>query len=165
MALLDTRRLRSGRLDLVLIIWGEIGVLFYALSGCRSQPVPALTTSAQDTTRILLIAGAQVSAPPLDGQTLPSTVFFLGDMLTAHGHAIGSDEDPGVSNAFSKHVRQRYERHFGRVNQHLSTLMRILNPRSQAATTPPLSISFPPTAPDILSYMMIYGCPSELPSY
>lgn len=26
----------------------------------------------------------------------------------------------GVSNTFSKHVRQRYERHFGAVNQHLS---------------------------------------------
>jgi ethanolamine phosphate phosphodiesterase len=25
----------------------------------------------------------------------------------------------GVSNTFSKHVRQRYERHFGVVNQHL----------------------------------------------
>lgn len=26
----------------------------------------------------------------------------------------------GVSNAFSKHVRQRYERYFGSVNQHLT---------------------------------------------
>jgi len=26
----------------------------------------------------------------------------------------------GVSNTFSKHVRQRYEGHFGHVNQHLS---------------------------------------------
>jgi hypothetical protein len=25
----------------------------------------------------------------------------------------------GVSNTFSKHVRQRYERHFGRINRHL----------------------------------------------
>jgi hypothetical protein len=25
----------------------------------------------------------------------------------------------GVSNTFSKHVRQRYERHFGRVNRHI----------------------------------------------
>ncbi|KAI0260877.1 hypothetical protein BC834DRAFT_973154 [Gloeopeniophorella convolvens] len=184
MALLDTRRLRSGRLVrtfapdplvaalrfawVTLIIWGEIGVFFYALSGCR-WPMPAFATSAQDTTRILLIADAQVPAPPPDGRSLsgvfrgmymrrawavtrrlrPQMVFFLGDMLT-HGRAIESDEEfaryvqhfhdffplddgvearyipgnadvgLGVSNAFSKHVRQRYERYFGRVNQYLS---------------------------------------------
>ncbi|KAI0260872.1 hypothetical protein BC834DRAFT_973150 [Gloeopeniophorella convolvens] len=107
MALLDTRRLRTGRLVrtfapdplvaalrfawVTLIIWGEIGVFLYALSGCR-WPTPAFAMAARDTTRILLISDAQVPAPPLDRQTLPSTVFFLGDMLT-HGRAIESDEE------------------------------------------------------------------------
>ncbi|KAI9510119.1 hypothetical protein F5148DRAFT_977265 [Russula earlei] len=78
----------------------------------------------------------------------PHFVFFLGDMLKT-GRFVDSDDefsayvqlfkdlfplDPGVevryipgnsdvglgvSNTFSKHVRQRYEGHFGRVNQHL----------------------------------------------
>ncbi|KAI0260850.1 hypothetical protein BC834DRAFT_1010193 [Gloeopeniophorella convolvens] len=41
--------------------------VLYALSGCRW---PALATSPQNTTPILLIADAQVPAPPPDGQTL-----------------------------------------------------------------------------------------------
>ncbi|KAI0260861.1 hypothetical protein BC834DRAFT_831138, partial [Gloeopeniophorella convolvens] len=152
----------------VLTICGEIGAFFYALSGCR-WPALALTTSAQDTIHILLIADAQVPAPSLDGWTFsgvfravymrcvwamtrrlrPQMVLFLEDMLT-HGRAIEPDEEfvryvqhfhelfpvdagidvryipgnadvgLGVSNAFTKHVRQRYERRFGRVNQHLS---------------------------------------------
>ncbi|KAI0260858.1 hypothetical protein BC834DRAFT_973141 [Gloeopeniophorella convolvens] len=149
MALFDTRRLRSGRLvrtfapDLLvaalhfarvtLVIWGEIGVFFYARSGCR-WPTPAFATSSQDTTRILIIADAQM-------------VFFLGDTLT-HSRAIELDEafahyvqhfhtffpldaglkvryvpgttDPRCVECVTKHVRQRFEHYFGRVNQHLS---------------------------------------------
>ncbi|KAI0245185.1 hypothetical protein BJV78DRAFT_606747 [Lactifluus subvellereus] len=79
----------------------------------------------------------------------PHLVFFLGDMLK-NGRSVESDDEfaayvqhfkqvfslepgvearylpgntdvgLGVSNAFSKHVRQRYERYFGGVNQHLT---------------------------------------------
>ncbi|KAH8985697.1 hypothetical protein EDB92DRAFT_1881946 [Lactarius akahatsu] len=68
----------------------------------------------------------------------PHVVLFLGDMLKT-GRSVRSDDefaaypavevryipgnadvDLGVSSPFSKHVRQRYERHFGRANQLLA---------------------------------------------
>ncbi|KAI0293367.1 hypothetical protein B0F90DRAFT_1822136 [Multifurca ochricompacta] len=157
-----------------LIIWGEIGVFFYALSGCRWPGKMTMYNNNANVvgtgpTRILMVADAQVPMPHVHSQTFlglfhdiymrrawhatrrlhPHLVLFLGDMLKT-GRSVDSDEEftayvqhfksffpldlgvdtryipgnadvgLGVSSAFSKHVRQRYEHHFGRVNQHLT---------------------------------------------
>ncbi|KAH9963735.1 hypothetical protein BC827DRAFT_1266096 [Russula dissimulans] len=183
---LDWRKLRTNRLVrlfvpnnlpgalrlgwVILVVWGEIGVFLYTLSVCR-WPEPTHDTadmSRSRTTRVLLVADAQLPMSPVHSQTFtglfhniymrrawkvtrylhPHHVFFLGDMLKT-GRSVQSDDefsayvrlfedrfplDPGVearyipgnadvglgvSNTFSKHVRQRYEGHFGHVNQHL----------------------------------------------
>lgn len=160
-----------------LIVWGEIGVFFWALSGCR-WPSPVSRPHEKDhQTHVLLIADAQLPDPhalaTVDSTAYvaelahavyvrrawratrrmrPHVVLFLGDMLKSGRYVHPDDEfteyvehftdffvSPlgqgvevryipgnadvglGIASAFSKHVRQRYERHFGRANMLLTT--------------------------------------------
>jgi len=186
MVSLDWHKLRSNRLVrvlvpnnllgalrlgwVILVVWGEIGVFLYTFAVCRwPQPTHDTTKADISSTRVLLVADAQLPMPSVHSQTFselfhkiymrrawkvarhlhPHHVFFLGDMLKT-GRSVQSDDefsayvrlfedqfplDPGVeagyipgnadvglgvSNTFSRHVRQRYEGHFGQVNQHLS---------------------------------------------
>ncbi|KAI0057996.1 hypothetical protein BV25DRAFT_1830545 [Artomyces pyxidatus] len=155
---------------MTLIIWGEIGVFFWSLSGCKwPDKQIASVASGAPPTHILLIADPHILPPHVHSQTWgqlfrdiytrkswaatrrmhPHAVVFLGDMLASGGSMVSDDEyaiyahkfkdlfplDPGVqvtyipgnadvglgrADAFTKHVRQRYERFFSPVNQHLS---------------------------------------------
>ncbi|KAH9170147.1 hypothetical protein EDB89DRAFT_1979890 [Lactarius sanguifluus] len=125
---------------LALVFWAEIGVFLYALAGWRWPK-----GQGDDDTRVLLVADVQVPDPRALAHTDSRAevyMLFLGDMLKT-GRSVRSDDeslflrplepavevrfipgnadvDLGVSSPFSKHIRQRYELHFGRANQLLT---------------------------------------------
>ncbi|KAI0028754.1 hypothetical protein K488DRAFT_57855, partial [Vararia minispora EC-137] len=102
-----------------LIVWVEIGVFFYSLSGCRwpdavleNNPVHTKQSSSSRPTHVLLLADVKV-VPPSNGRHSisrllddvylrkawsavsrfrPQVVVFLGDMLSS-GNMIDDDSD------------------------------------------------------------------------